>query len=275
MAETVLKQKVARGSEIVCSEEVISHDPAQIEAHIDDTANPHAVTAAQVVGVAKRIDDTDSPYTVLATDRFLVVDTDTAAVTVNLPAGVNGEKHTFINVGSSGNDVTLDPNGTEQIQAGGAGVALVLADGEGFSGAYETTEGWRAPAAGGILEKFYTVDYVGDGVNSRILDLGDDYDEVEIRMRNNFLTTANHLVLAYANMNAARTSSLHGVSYNDGASSSMRHHNAASSDPLFQGIVTGDTNKIKLGTSAANMGGTNVSGQAYRITARKYSTITS
>jgi hypothetical protein len=47
-----------------------------------------------------------------------------------------------INCGSGSHDVTLDPNGTEQIYGGGAGVALTLHDGEKADLHFETIEGW-------------------------------------------------------------------------------------------------------------------------------------
>ena len=48
----------------------------------------------------------------------------------------------FVNCGSSGNDVTVDPNGSEQIYNGGAGVAAVAEDGEVLNITFETTEHW-------------------------------------------------------------------------------------------------------------------------------------
>ncbi len=87
------------------------------------------------------IDDTDSPYTVLATDEIIFVDTDTAAVTVNLPAG-DGQHYRIVNTGSSGNDVTVDPDGTEELFSGGAGVSFALIDAEIINIYYETTKGW-------------------------------------------------------------------------------------------------------------------------------------
>lgn len=85
---------------------------------------------------------TSSPYAVLATDEVILVDTDGGAITVNLPAGVDGTHYKVINCGSSGNNVTLDPNGTEELFNAGAGVATTLYDGEIADIHYETTEGW-------------------------------------------------------------------------------------------------------------------------------------
>ena len=83
---------------------------------------------------------TSSPYAVLSTDNNIFCDTDGGAITVNLPAGVNGTKYRVINCGSSGNNVTLTPNGTELLFGANAGYAIT--DGNRELIVYETTEGW-------------------------------------------------------------------------------------------------------------------------------------
>ena len=87
------------------------------------------------------IDSTDSPYSVLVTDRIIVCDTDSGAIEVNLPAGISGTPCKIVNAGSSGNAVDVDPNGTEQVYNGGAGVAQSMSDGEVMDLHY-TTKGW-------------------------------------------------------------------------------------------------------------------------------------
>lgn len=89
-----------------------------------------------------RIIDTDSPYDALATDHVIFADTDGGAITINLPAGVDGTHYRIINCGSSGNDVSVDPDGTEQVRAGGAGTAYALTDGNILDIYYDSTEGW-------------------------------------------------------------------------------------------------------------------------------------
>jgi hypothetical protein len=89
-----------------------------------------------------RIDHTVSPYNVAAVDAVLFCDTDGGAITANLPAGVEGMHHKLANVGSSGNDLTVDPNGAEELYGAGAGVAATLADGEVIDIHYNATEGW-------------------------------------------------------------------------------------------------------------------------------------
>lgn len=88
-----------------------------------------------------RIDDGDSPYTVLATDHNIFCDTDGGAITVNLPAGIDGTYYRIINCGSSGNDVTQYANGVEKL-FGVASVGDTIGDKEARIVVYETTEGW-------------------------------------------------------------------------------------------------------------------------------------
>jgi lysophospholipase L1-like esterase len=107
------------------------------------TATPTA-TLHTVGGRSKqptRIDHTDSPYTLLAADNILMVDTDGGVATVNLTAGTNGRDITIHNVGSSGNDVTVSPNGSELLR--GVNADKDMMDGSHVDLTYETTEGWR------------------------------------------------------------------------------------------------------------------------------------
>ncbi len=89
-----------------------------------------------------RITNAESPYTVLATDEVVFADTDGGVITVNLPAGFNGRHLKIINTGSSGNDATVDPNGTEELFGGGAGVPFALVDAENIDIHWETIENW-------------------------------------------------------------------------------------------------------------------------------------
>lgn len=98
-------------------------------------------TAGRIVNTT-RLTSGDSPYTVLATDHIIICDTDGGAIEVDLTAGVEGKEYRISNVGSSGNDVTVDPNGAEEVFSGGAGVAFVMTDTEGITINYNTTEGW-------------------------------------------------------------------------------------------------------------------------------------
>ncbi|REK57572.1 MAG: hypothetical protein DWQ49_08885 [Bacteroidetes bacterium] len=79
------------------------------------------------------------PYTVVNTDEVIFVDTDSAAITINLQAGVNGRTLRIVNVGSSGNDVTVDGNGSENVKGA---TTNAITDGNEIIITYQATEGW-------------------------------------------------------------------------------------------------------------------------------------
>lgn len=79
-------------------------------------------------------------YTVLASDYVIFGNTDGGAWTATLPAGTAGETHRIVNTGSSGNDLTIAPSGTEHLI--GANSNFVLTDGEVLEITYDTTDGW-------------------------------------------------------------------------------------------------------------------------------------
>ena len=87
-----------------------------------------------------RIINTDSPYNILATDHVIFADTNGGAITINLPAGIDGRHYKIINVGSSGNDITLVPDGSDKIF--GVNANQTLHDAEIFNLDFETIEGW-------------------------------------------------------------------------------------------------------------------------------------
>lgn len=89
-----------------------------------------------------RITSADSPYQALFTDHVIFADTDGGVIEVDLPAGVNGREFVVINVGSSANDVNVDPYNTEQVRAGGAGVAYAITDGNKETFHFDSTENW-------------------------------------------------------------------------------------------------------------------------------------
>jgi len=66
--------------------------------------------------------------------------TDSSAFTVTLSAGVAGAKYRIINTGSSGNDITITPNGSEKLT--GANASRTLSDGSAIILVYESIEGW-------------------------------------------------------------------------------------------------------------------------------------
>ncbi len=87
---------------------------------------------------ARRV--TAAIYTILSDDMVIFFDTDGAAIAADLPAGVHGKCYRVVNCGSSGNNLTLTPDGAELLE--GANAAITLIDGEVYEIVYETTEGW-------------------------------------------------------------------------------------------------------------------------------------
>jgi hypothetical protein len=79
-------------------------------------------------------------YTALVTDHAIYGDTDGGAWTLDLPAGVDGQMFMITNCGSSGNDLTVDGDGAEEINGA---LTQILSDEESIIIIFETTEGWR------------------------------------------------------------------------------------------------------------------------------------
>jgi hypothetical protein len=77
----------------------------------------------------------------LTTDfRNWFVNTDGGAVALALPAGAPTNYFRIVNCGSSGNKITITPDGTEKLKGVNAG--KTLSDGSVVILAFETTEGW-------------------------------------------------------------------------------------------------------------------------------------
>ena len=74
------------------------------------------------------------------THGTVYVDTDSAAVTITLPAGASWVRYRIINVGSSGNNVTITPDGSELLL--GVNSNFILLDGDVLIIEFEPTEGW-------------------------------------------------------------------------------------------------------------------------------------
>lgn len=83
---------------------------------------------------------TTSPYTPSSTDEELFIDTNAIPITITLPAGIDGTNYRMINIGSSGNDVTLVANGTEKLF--GEVASEKITDSEVLLMTFQTNEGW-------------------------------------------------------------------------------------------------------------------------------------
>jgi len=73
---------------------------------------------------------------------IVFADTNLGAITLTLPAGENNMHYKIINCGSSGNDLTVDPDGNEQLYGAGIGVASTVGDGEVINIHYNAVVGW-------------------------------------------------------------------------------------------------------------------------------------
>jgi hypothetical protein len=83
---------------------------------------------------------TASSYTVLAADNVIFANTDSNAVTINLLAGVDTHTLRIVNTGTSGNNVTITPNGAEHLI--GVNSSFTLFDGEALEVTFDDNDGW-------------------------------------------------------------------------------------------------------------------------------------
>ena len=82
----------------------------------------------------------DSPYTVTTNTFKIVCDTTLGDIILNYPVGFPDASARVVNSGSSGNDVTMNGNGTELI----AGLtSQTLYDQEVYEAIYTVSGGWR------------------------------------------------------------------------------------------------------------------------------------
>jgi hypothetical protein len=91
-------------------------------------------------GMINKIDRFISDTTLDATHHVVFVDTDGGAVTITLPAIVNGTQYRIVNVGTSGNAVALIPDGSELLLS--LNESFCLLDGDVLIINGEDTEGW-------------------------------------------------------------------------------------------------------------------------------------
>lgn len=89
----------------------------------------------------KNVSPLSSPYNIQAGDEDVFCDTTLGDITVNLPAGTNGEQHKIINCGTGGNKAYVVPNGSELLY--GLNTSEYLADSENIEIGYNTTHGWH------------------------------------------------------------------------------------------------------------------------------------
>ena len=93
-------------------------------------------TGGRVVNTTRQT----TTYTALVTDDAIFCDTDGGAWTLTLPVGVDGQRFMITNCGSSGYDLTIDANGSEEINGE---TTQLLSDGDSIIIIFESTEEWR------------------------------------------------------------------------------------------------------------------------------------
>jgi len=116
-----------------------SGNPFVVWDQFSDHSNRHRPGGADEV-VLSVVRVTSTPYTMTISDDIVFVNTDTGDKIVKLPAGTQGYGHRIVNVGTSGNDVILTPDGLELLN--GLNAVETLSDGESLEINYEITEGW-------------------------------------------------------------------------------------------------------------------------------------
>lgn len=93
---------------VPAGEDIRTWSEGQLRDHYEDLKQLHeGHKETTIIG--------DSPYTILPGDEEIPVNTDSGPVTLLLPAIIDGKKYRIMNVGSSGNNVTLTPDGTDKI----------------------------------------------------------------------------------------------------------------------------------------------------------------
>lgn len=107
---------------------------SRVELTVDGTL------AAAWPGRIVAVDRYTSNQTLTAANHTVFGDTDGGSFTVSLPAGVAGTEYRIVNTGTSGNNLTIAPNGSELLI--GANSNFTLSDGEALIVAYDATEGW-------------------------------------------------------------------------------------------------------------------------------------
>lgn len=91
------------------------------------------------------IDDTDSPFTPLPGDHFIIASGAAAAVNIALPPAADWEGHVLCVIATSvaGGNVTVTPDGAETIN--GAGVVTTLSSAYAKIKLYSNGTGWLTP----------------------------------------------------------------------------------------------------------------------------------
>ncbi len=114
----------------------------------------------------------------------------------------------------------------------------------------------------GELESVRMIDYTGDGVDNRLIDLGGVYDVAVIFSRDAFGMAANWVMAAWALRDAySLLVILNGI---------MSGLGGANCDGRWKGFSSATRDKLDLGNTGAGAGGTNVNARLFRVMALKF-----
>ncbi len=108
-----------------------------------DVESDKTILGGELETGAGRIKNTSrytTTQTILVTDDVIFANTDSAAWTATLPAGVEGQTFKIINSGASGNTLTIEPDGSEDLLGMNSG--FTLADRETLVITYNSNDGW-------------------------------------------------------------------------------------------------------------------------------------
>ncbi len=86
------------------------------------------------------VNNVGTDTTLTSSYHNVFVDTDSANVTITLPAGVAGTEYRIVNVGTSTNNVAITPDGSENLI--GANSNFTLSDAESLIIVWDDTKGW-------------------------------------------------------------------------------------------------------------------------------------
>lgn len=120
-----------------------------------------------------------------------------------------------------------------------------------------------------MISKVLLDTYTGDNTDNRIIDLGDNYDEVHIYLETPRDSDQLHIAEAYA------FSLTYGTIQERDTIDKAIHMSGEYADLFWKGKMFsgGDETKIKLGSNGDSKRGCNYTGWIYRIVAKKYRVI--
>ena len=107
-----------------------------------DAGNNTIAIGGTLITTGRRVqvDRYTANQTLDADNHHVFGNTDGGAFTISLPAGVNETNYRIVNTGTSGNSLTITPNGAENLL--GANSIFILLDGESLIITFETTDHW-------------------------------------------------------------------------------------------------------------------------------------